>query len=146
MVGSLETDGPDKLDDLRGTAQAMAQGDSRLERARNYFDVASELADELAAPFNWSYSEIPGADHDKDELMPSAAYYLFEAEEGEAPCTPSRAEFATELVINEIHADPASGSAGDANRDGTRDSADDEFIEIVNTGDSVQTLANWTLR
>ena len=37
-----------------------------------------------------------------------------------------------DLVINEIHADPAFGSAGDANQDGTRDFSDDEFLEIVN--------------
>ncbi len=40
------------------------------------------------------------------------------------------------LVINEILADPpgsaATDLAGDANRDGTRDSDDDEFVEILN--------------
>lgn len=41
---------------------------------------------------------------------------------------------ASDLIINEIHADPASGSSGDANGDGVRSSADDEFIEFVNTG------------
>ncbi|MEP2510865.1 MAG: lamin tail domain-containing protein [Reichenbachiella sp.] len=38
------------------------------------------------------------------------------------------------LIINEIHADPASSTPGDANGDGVRDAADDEFIELVNTG------------
>lgn len=37
------------------------------------------------------------------------------------------------LVINEIHADPASDISGDANGDGVRDATDDEFVEIVNT-------------
>ncbi|MEP4093343.1 lamin tail domain-containing protein [Reichenbachiella sp.] len=41
--------------------------------------------------------------------------------------------FPTALVINEIHADPASGASGDANGDGIRDSSEDEFIELVNT-------------
>jgi Lamin Tail Domain/IPT/TIG domain len=36
------------------------------------------------------------------------------------------------LVVNEFLADPADGSAGDANGDGTRSSAGDEFVEIVN--------------
>ena len=36
------------------------------------------------------------------------------------------------LVINEFLADPPDGLAGDANGDGQRDSADDEFIELVN--------------
>ncbi len=38
-----------------------------------------------------------------------------------------------DIVINEILADPPDGLAGDANHDGTRDTADDEFIELVNS-------------
>ncbi len=42
------------------------------------------------------------------------------------------------LIINEYLADPAGSNpgdlSGDANGDGVRDSADDEFVEIVNTG------------
>jgi uncharacterized protein (TIGR03437 family) len=38
-----------------------------------------------------------------------------------------------DIVINEVLANPPAGLAGDANRDGVRDSSDDEFIEIVNT-------------
>ena len=40
------------------------------------------------------------------------------------------------LVINEVLADPAPGTAGDANQDGTRSATDDEFIEIYNTSES----------
>lgn len=36
------------------------------------------------------------------------------------------------IVLNEVHWDPAAGSAGDANGDGVRDAAADEFVEIVN--------------
>lgn len=38
-----------------------------------------------------------------------------------------------DVVINEILADPPDGLAGDANHDGIRDTADDEFIELVNS-------------
>ncbi len=38
-----------------------------------------------------------------------------------------------ELVINEVLADPPVGAAGDSNKDGTRESSGDEFVEIVNT-------------
>lgn len=38
-----------------------------------------------------------------------------------------------DVLINEALADPPDGIAGDANHDGVRDSADDEFIELVNT-------------
>jgi len=38
-----------------------------------------------------------------------------------------------DVLINEFLGDPPDGIAGDANRDGMRDSGDDEFIELVNT-------------
>ena len=38
-----------------------------------------------------------------------------------------------EVVINELLADPPDGLAGDANHDGVRDTADDEFVELVNS-------------
>jgi hypothetical protein len=38
------------------------------------------------------------------------------------------------FMINEVLYDPASGSAGDANGDGTRDPNEDEFIEFFNSG------------
>jgi len=51
------------------------------------------------------------------------------------------------LVINEIFADPDNTSlAGDANNDGVSDVLQDEFVEIVNIGDSDIDLANFTLR
>ncbi len=37
-----------------------------------------------------------------------------------------------DIFINEFMADPPDGAAGDANHDGTRDAADDEFVELVN--------------
>ncbi len=49
------------------------------------------------------------------------------------------------IIINEFLADPASGLAGDANHDGTRDTSDDEFVEIYNTGDGAVDLTAWLL-
>jgi len=40
------------------------------------------------------------------------------------------------LTLNEILADPASGSDGDANQDGSRSATEDEFVEIYNTSTS----------
>ena len=48
-------------------------------------------------------------------------------------------------VINEIHADPASGLPGDANGDGVRDFSDDEFVELVNDTGSTADISGWTL-
>ncbi len=52
---------------------------------------------------------------------------------------------APQVVINEIHADPAAGLAGDANGDGMRHSTQDEFIELVNSGGAALDLSGWTL-
>jgi ribosomal protein L35AE/L33A len=49
------------------------------------------------------------------------------------------------VVINEVLADPPD-TDGDANRDGTRDSADDEFIELVNSTGSAVNIAGWTIK
>ena len=38
-----------------------------------------------------------------------------------------------DIVINEFLADPPDGASGDANRDGVRNTSDDEFVELVNT-------------
>ena len=50
-----------------------------------------------------------------------------------------------DFVINEIHADPASGLPGDANGDGIRDFSQDEFVEIVNISASDIDVSGWTL-
>jgi len=48
------------------------------------------------------------------------------------------------LVINEINADPDTGS-GDANNDGEISSDDDEFVEIVNTGSTDFDLSGYSV-
>lgn len=52
-------------------------------------------------------------------------------------CTPSA------LVINEVLADP--GSVNDANNDGVFSGADDEFIELFNTGTTPLDLSGYTI-
>ena len=54
-------------------------------------------------------------------------------------------KLACQVIINEIHADPAAGLAGDANGDGTRHSTQDEFIELVNSGAAGIDISGWTL-
>ena len=49
------------------------------------------------------------------------------------------------LIISEVLADPPSGLAGDANRDGQQDSYEDEFIELYNAGPVPISLADWRL-
>jgi len=50
------------------------------------------------------------------------------------------------MVVNEVLADPPTGTDGDANHDGTRDAADDEFVELVNATNSPINISGWTLR
>jgi len=50
------------------------------------------------------------------------------------------------IVINEFLADVPLGLAGDANGDGVRSGSQDEFVEIVNWGDSEVSIAQWVLR
>ncbi|MDX6385386.1 MAG: hypothetical protein QOK48_2959, partial [Blastocatellia bacterium] len=50
------------------------------------------------------------------------------------------------LVINEVLADPPTGLDGDANHDGTRDSGDDEFVELVNSTNGAINMSGWTVR
>jgi hypothetical protein len=128
---------------LRGTPEAMAQGGTRLARARTYFAEGEARARALGVALGWRFAIVPGAAHDKDEVMPSAGFFLFDPEP--SPCRPSTAADAAHLVVTEICADPAAGRAGDANGDGARDAAADEFVELVNDGAAPLCLAGWTL-
>ena len=49
------------------------------------------------------------------------------------------------LVINEVLVDPPDGAAGDANRDGVRSAAQDEFVEIVNASDQDYDIGGYQL-
>lgn len=47
------------------------------------------------------------------------------------------------VVINEVLADPPAGLSGDANGDGLRSSNEDEFVELLNTGNYPIDLGGW---
>lgn len=49
------------------------------------------------------------------------------------------------VVINEILPDPDNSPAGDANNDGIRDAADDEFVELVNLEPTAIDLSGWKI-
>jgi hypothetical protein len=143
LAGERDVATPDQDELLRGTPEAMAQGRNRLARARSYFASGEARARALGEPLAWRFAIVPGAEHDKDEVMPSAGFFLFDPEP--SPCRTSSAADAVGLVVTEIHADPAAGPSGDANGDGARDAAADEFVELVNGGPAPLCLAGWTL-
>ena len=144
LLGERDT-GTALTDELvRGTPEALAQGATRLERGKHYFDVGQAQARALGADFSWRLAVVPRAGHDAAEVIASAGFLLFEP--GREPCeTSSAAEGAEGLVITEVLADPPPGPSGDVNADGRRDPSEDEFVEIVNTGPARVCLAGWTL-
>jgi hypothetical protein len=143
LLGDRDTATPDQDDQLRGSAQAMAQGATRLARGESYFAAGEARARALGQPFAWRLLIAPGAAHDVDEVAPSAGFLLFEP--GTPPCRPSTAAEAAGLLITELYADPAPGAAGDANADGVRDGSADQFVELLNTGAAPLCLTGWTL-
>ena len=144
LVGEEDTLTAEEDDMVRGTVQANYQGSNRFERATFYFNTAKASADRLAVQSNWHLDVIPKAQHNFIEVMASAAWYLF-ADADEKPCNANDSYLANSLRIDEIHADPATDDAGDANYDGVRDSQADEFVELRNYGDQPLCLSGWTL-
>ncbi|MEW5894949.1 MAG: lamin tail domain-containing protein [Candidatus Omnitrophota bacterium] len=49
------------------------------------------------------------------------------------------------VFIHEFLADPALGPAGDANNDGTRDSYEDEFVELFNLSSGTVDISGWSI-
>jgi pimeloyl-ACP methyl ester carboxylesterase len=53
---------------LRMTPEADRQGMNRLERGRNFFEVAKRKAAELGVPFNWKLVIVPGVGHNGTKM------------------------------------------------------------------------------
>lgn len=143
MLGERDTTTPATDDLVRGTPEAMQQGDSRLTRGQYYFATGRDRAADLGVNLGWRTALVPRAEHSAGQIIPSAAHFLFSP--GQAPCEPTAAADARGIVITEVLADPPVGVAGDANLDGERDPQADEFIELVNAGDTPVCLAGWAL-
>ncbi|ACS84786.1 alpha/beta hydrolase-fold protein [Musicola paradisiaca] len=83
---------------LRRTAHAMAQGDNRLARARNYYAVARQQAQRRHEPFNWQLSIVPHVGHSGSKMSVWAASQLahyerngtFDIRAAEASTSPTR--------------------------------------------------------
>lgn len=63
-------DGSGKLpDELDKSAPAMKQGATRIERGRENFRRAHELARANGWTFNWTFVEAPGVGHDAAKMF-----------------------------------------------------------------------------
>jgi hypothetical protein len=152
LVGDADDATPDVDPHLSDSAEAMAQGASRIARAEALLAVAGEEASAMGVGLGWSLALAPGAGGSLGELAASAGWLLFE-EDGAGDCAPTAAGEAS-LVFNELLADPPVSDIvdpddpsppGDANGDGEADVDEDAFVEIVNVGGAAVCLSGWTL-
>ncbi|NQZ82904.1 MAG: ExeM/NucH family extracellular endonuclease [Colwellia sp.] len=98
-------------------------------------DPDSDFASADSCSFTISASDVTDLDDDPDIL----------AEDVTVTFDVLDTSVIVNLVINEFHADPAANLPGDANGDGTRNSSADEFIEIVNFGETDFDVSGWTI-
>ncbi|TNE50675.1 MAG: lamin tail domain-containing protein [Deltaproteobacteria bacterium] len=92
------------------------------------------------------------AQADKNPACSGGQGLCYPLEGGGGACEPTSTQppkasppAAGELTINEVLADPPSGQDGDANKDQTRHSYNDEFVEIVNVSTKALQLDGVTL-
>lgn len=83
--------------------------------------INDDLLVEGQESFEFLLTDIKGGNHPEVSINQS---FILTVEDN---------DFDFPLLLNEIHADPATGLAGDANQDGVRDAREDEFLEFVNT-------------
>lgn len=144
VVGELDTETGEESSSVRDSTAANFQGLNRRQRAEFYYRTGEKEASRLGLKFGWRVAVVPGAEHSGRKVGPSAAWFLFHPSDA-IPCQATSGDEANGLVINEIHGDPATGSAGDANNDGARDPQEDEFVELVNTANHDICLSGWHL-
>lgn len=63
---------------LRRDDEARAQGDTRLERGREFFDRALRASAREDVVLRWEMHEVDGVDHDQVAMAAAAVHYLVE--------------------------------------------------------------------
>ncbi|MYA21899.1 MAG: lamin tail domain-containing protein, partial [Gemmatimonadetes bacterium] len=125
-------------DDAGNTIAVVSHGTWPKDQSlvRHPPDGDALVSHKTASPTEASFS--PGRATDDEPETP-------EASETPEPETPSEPIPTYALFISEVLADPPTGAAGDANRDGRRDGYEDDFIELYNAGSESISLAGWRL-
>jgi predicted extracellular nuclease len=136
----VSIDGPDAGDDVATYAAdtAIAWQDVISPAAHSFGSSFQRIDFAEGAEIQTGGNGITGSDETSENL--SVTWEEAAPTPGAAPVAPPN-----NWVINEFLADTASGSAGDANGDGTRDSSQDEFVEIVNVSGADADISGWTL-
>ena len=75
LVGEKDEDPDDE--NLNKSAGAMKQGETRVERAENFFKAVTAASGELGVKLGWEFSEAPGVAHDGDAMSRFAAETAF---------------------------------------------------------------------
>lgn len=78
LLGEEDTE----TENLRQDDGAMAQGDTRLARGKEFFARARAVAQRDDVPFRWVLAEVPGVAHDQVGMAGAAVPYLLGAGEG----------------------------------------------------------------
>lgn len=71
-----ELDNNAALGRLDQSESAMKQGAHRLERGKNFFKSAQDMADKQEIEFNWSLQVVPHVGHDYRRMSEAAASLL----------------------------------------------------------------------
>jgi hypothetical protein len=126
--------------DVSGITQVLLAYDINLEDGE---EPQMELVSGTADLGEWAYTILPCAAGDTVHYRVS----VYDAHGSTvSPWMGYRVRSsAVQVRLNEILADPPADLAGDANRDGERDAADDEFIELVNCGVAPIDMSGWRL-
>jgi hypothetical protein len=126
--------------DATGISQVLLAYDINLEDGE---EPAMELISGTEDLGTWAYTILPCAAGD-------TVHYRFSVLGADsATITPWMGyrvrSGSLRVRLNEILADPPADLEGDANGDGVRDAADDEFVEILNCGAVGVDLSGWSL-
>ncbi|WP_334030401.1 ExeM/NucH family extracellular endonuclease [Alteromonas sp. P256] len=117
------------------TSEVAIQGTLSGEGATYTVDPDTDFTSADECSFTISAEDVTDLDGEPDTMAEDVTIAFSVVDESAT----------ASLLVNEIHADPASGDAGDANGDGTRNSSGDEFVEIVNNGEQAFDLTGWEL-
>jgi pimeloyl-ACP methyl ester carboxylesterase len=76
LLAGEKDDDPDD-ENLNQSAGAKRQGESRIERAENFFMAATTAARDLGVKFAWELVEVPDTGHDGEAMSKAAAETIF---------------------------------------------------------------------
>ncbi|HEX8354300.1 MAG TPA: lamin tail domain-containing protein, partial [Pyrinomonadaceae bacterium] len=127
-------------------ASAVAPVGGEMRFVARAFDALGDEIDGPAAVFAVDNPGVASVDSSGLAAGVSAGEASIRVGVGDVSASASLRVSERTLVVNEVLADPPDGMAGDANHDGVRVGAEEEFVELVNGTGGALDLSGWTLR